>query len=49
MINAHRRRFLQITAGVAGGFFTPAEFGAYVKAETEKWGRVIRLAGVKPE
>jgi tripartite-type tricarboxylate transporter receptor subunit TctC len=29
--------------------FTPAEFGAYVAAETEKWGRVVNIAGVKPE
>jgi tripartite-type tricarboxylate transporter receptor subunit TctC len=30
-------------------FFTPATFGAYVAAEIEKWGRVIRHAGAKPE
>jgi tripartite-type tricarboxylate transporter receptor subunit TctC len=30
-------------------FFTPAAFGAYVLAEIEKWGRVIRHAAVKPE
>jgi tripartite-type tricarboxylate transporter receptor subunit TctC len=29
--------------------FTPAEFGAYLAAEIEKWGKVIRMAGVKPE
>lgn len=28
---------------------TPAEFGAFVKAEIVKWGRVIREAGIKPE
>jgi tripartite-type tricarboxylate transporter receptor subunit TctC len=28
---------------------SPAEFGAYVAAETEKWGRVVQVAGVKPE
>ena len=26
---------------------TPEEFAAFVKAETEKWGRVIRTAGIK--
>ena len=28
---------------------TPAEFGKLVAAETEKWGKVIKLAGIKPE
>lgn len=28
---------------------TPAEFGAYMAAETEKWGKVIRLANIKAE
>jgi tripartite-type tricarboxylate transporter receptor subunit TctC len=26
---------------------TPEEFGAFVKAETEKWGRVVREANIK--
>jgi tripartite-type tricarboxylate transporter receptor subunit TctC len=28
---------------------TPAEFGAYVKSETEKWGRIVRGANIKIE
>src|SRR5260370_25590814 len=28
---------------------TPAEFGKLVAAETEKWGKVIKFAGIKPE
>jgi tripartite-type tricarboxylate transporter receptor subunit TctC len=28
---------------------TPAEFGAYIKSEIAKWGRVIREAGIKAE
>ena len=28
---------------------TPAEFGAYIKSEIVKWGRVIKAAGIKPE
>ena len=30
-------------------FFTPAEFGVDVAAEIEKWGKVVRMAGVRPE
>ena len=30
-------------------FYTPAEFGAYVASEVAKWGKVIQVAGVKPE
>jgi tripartite-type tricarboxylate transporter receptor subunit TctC len=28
---------------------TPAEFGIFLAAETEKWGKVIRQSGIKPE
>jgi tripartite-type tricarboxylate transporter receptor subunit TctC len=28
---------------------TPADFGAYVAAETEKWGKVVRSAGLKAQ
>lgn len=28
---------------------TPAEFGAFIQSETEKWGRVIRTAGITPQ
>jgi tripartite-type tricarboxylate transporter receptor subunit TctC len=28
---------------------TPAEFGAFLAADTEKWGKVIRSANIKPE
>jgi tripartite-type tricarboxylate transporter receptor subunit TctC len=27
---------------------TPDEFAAYVKSETEKWGNVVKAAGIKP-
>jgi tripartite-type tricarboxylate transporter receptor subunit TctC len=29
--------------------YTPAQFGAYVASEIEKWGKVVRFAGIKPE
>ena len=28
---------------------TPAEFGKFVAAETDKWGKVVREAGLKPD
>jgi len=28
---------------------TPAEFGKHIAAETEKWGKVIKFAGIKPQ
>jgi tripartite-type tricarboxylate transporter receptor subunit TctC len=28
---------------------TPAEFGAFIGAETEKWGKVIRSANIRPD
>jgi len=29
--------------------FTPPQFGAYMAAEVEKWGKVVRLSGIRPE
>jgi tripartite-type tricarboxylate transporter receptor subunit TctC len=29
-------------------FYTPAEFGAYIAAETEKWSKVVRAANIRP-
>jgi len=30
-------------------FGSPADFGEYIAEETEKWGRLIRAAGIKAE
>jgi tripartite-type tricarboxylate transporter receptor subunit TctC len=42
-----RERLLAQGFEPVGG--TPAEFGAYIKSEIAKWGRVIKAAGIKPE
>ena len=27
----------------------PADFGKLIAADTEKWGKVVKFAGIKPE
>jgi tripartite-type tricarboxylate transporter receptor subunit TctC len=29
--------------------YTPAEFGAYMASEVEKWGKVVNVSGIKPD
>jgi hypothetical protein len=29
--------------------FSPDAFGAYMASEVEKWGKVVRLSGIRPE
>jgi tripartite-type tricarboxylate transporter receptor subunit TctC len=42
-----RERYASLGADVSGG--TPAEFGAFLKEEHEKWGRVVKLSGARVE
>ena len=42
-----RQRFAELGASVLAG--SPAEFGAFLAEETEKWGKVVRFAGAKPD
>ena len=35
--------------GAEGLGSTPEEFGTYIKSEIDRWGRVIKAAGVRPE
>jgi hypothetical protein len=52
--HASRRAFGRLKARLADlGYVTftstPAEFGKLIAQETEKWGKVLKFAGVKPE
>jgi tripartite-type tricarboxylate transporter receptor subunit TctC len=38
-----------IAQGVEARATTPEEFGAMLKSETAKWGKIIETAGIKPE
>jgi tripartite-type tricarboxylate transporter receptor subunit TctC len=40
-------RFADLGGEPLGG--SPADFGTLIAAETEKWGKVVRAAGLKPE
>jgi tripartite-type tricarboxylate transporter receptor subunit TctC len=42
-----RARFADLGSTVLAG--SPADFGKLVAAETEKWGKVIKFAGIKPQ
>jgi hypothetical protein len=41
------RRASALGASLLSG--SSADFGKLIAAETEKWGKVIRFAGIKPE
>ena len=57
LLQSHIARILQQpdirTRTSAGGAepvgSTPEEFAAYIRAETAKWGKVVRSAGIRPE
>src|SRR5216684_2380058 len=42
-----RARFADIGGEALPG--SPSEFGKFIAEETEKWGKVVKLAGLKPE
>ncbi len=42
-----KARFANEGADSIGG--SPREFGAYLKADCEKWGKVVKEAGIRPE
>jgi len=42
-----RERMIQIGFDVVAG--TPDEFGAFMKAEVERWTAVVNRAGIKPD
>ena len=42
-----KARFASLDGTVLGG--SPADFGKLIADETEKWGKVIKLANVRPD
>jgi tripartite-type tricarboxylate transporter receptor subunit TctC len=42
-----RDRMIQIGFDVVAG--TPDEFGAFMKAEVDRWTTVVNRAGIKPD
>jgi tripartite-type tricarboxylate transporter receptor subunit TctC len=48
MATAEMKRYM-LEQGLEIAMKGPDEFGAYLKAESEKWGKVIRAAGIRVE
>jgi tripartite-type tricarboxylate transporter receptor subunit TctC len=44
---ALQARLIDLGGTIQGG--TPADLGRFVVQETEKWGKVVKFAGIKPE
>jgi len=42
-----RPRFAELSSPVMPGF--PADFGQFIAKETEKWGKVVKFAGLKAD
>jgi hypothetical protein len=42
-----RGKFDALGGGIAAS--SPADFGRLIAVETEKWGKVVKFAGIKPE
>jgi tripartite-type tricarboxylate transporter receptor subunit TctC len=42
-----RARLIAAGIEIQGG--TPEQFGNVIKAEIEKWGRIVKEAGIQPE
>ena len=42
-----KSRFAELGASLIGG--SPADFGKLVVEETDKWGKVVRFSGAKPD
>jgi tripartite-type tricarboxylate transporter receptor subunit TctC len=49
IVNGTDMKTFIVSQGAEPALMDPAEFGAHIKAETAKWARVIRAAGIKPE
>ena len=47
VIGSRRARLSGAGIEIQGG--TPEEFGAVIKTEIDKWGRIVKQAGIQPE
>ena len=48
-VNDPEIRSMLVAQGITPGGMTPAELGAFQKAEVEKWARVIKEGNIKLE
>jgi tripartite-type tricarboxylate transporter receptor subunit TctC len=48
-LRSERVRARFAAEGVTTGGNTPQEFGTFVRAETAKWGQIIRERGIRAE
>ena len=49
IVNGADMKSFIVSQGAEPALMDPAEFAAHIKAETEKWARVIKAANIKPE
>jgi tripartite-type tricarboxylate transporter receptor subunit TctC len=49
MMSAPDMKAYLLTQGAEASLMTPDEYGAYLKQEIAKWGKIVKAANIKPE